>query len=239
MTNKKIVILPCAGSGLRFGSTIPKQYALINGKTILEHTLNVFSQLCQIDQIIVVTSVDDQYIDNLVAGGLINLSNQIKILKIGGQTRAHTVKNVVNELNCSNDDWLLVHDVARCCISKDAVQRLIDELEGDKVGGILAISALDTIKQSQNGLFINKTLDRTHIYQAQTPQMFRANILKEALNKANLDLVTDEASAVEQFKLPVKLIEGERGNIKITYPVDMCLAEVILNSRLPSGSGFR
>ncbi|HLX52489.1 MAG TPA: 2-C-methyl-D-erythritol 4-phosphate cytidylyltransferase [Aquella sp.] len=233
MTSKKIVILPCAGHGSRFGSTIPKQYTLINGKTILEHTLNVFLPLAQIDQIIIVTASDDQYIDNLLTAqsNLINHA-KIQILKIGGASRAHTVKNAINSINCNSNDWLLVHDVARCCITAEAVLRLILKLEDNEVGGILAINAADTIKQSKNGQLIDKTLDRSTIYQAQTPQMFRIHILKDALNGAKLDLVTDEASAVEQMGLPVKLVEGDVENIKITYPADIRLAEIILNSRL-------
>lgn len=234
MTSKKIVILPCAGHGERFGNTIPKQYTLINGKTILEHTLNVFLRLTQIDQIIIVTAPNDAHIDNLFSKQLLNLTNhaKVQILKIGGPSRAQTVKNAVSALDCKSDDWLLVHDVARCCISADAVLRQISELENEEVGGILAIGAADTIKQSKNGKVIDKTLERSKIFQAQTPQMFRAHILKNALNCASLELVTDEASAVEQMGLSVKLVDGERENIKITYPVDIRLAEIILSSRL-------
>lgn len=233
MTNKKIVILPCAGHGSRFGNTTPKQYTLINGKTILEHTLNVFLPLTQIDQIIIITAPNDQYIDNLFSTQLSNLTNhtKIQILKTGGPTRAQTVKNVVGTLDCKSNDWLLVHDVARCCITAGAVLRQISELENDAVGGILAIGAADTIKQSKNGQVIDETLDRSTIYQAQTPQMFRAHILKDALNCTNIDLITDDASAVEQTGRSVKLVEGERENIKITYPVDIRLAEIILSRR--------
>ncbi len=231
MINKKIVILPCAGRGSRFDSIVPKQYSLINNKTILEHTLAVFLSLKQIDQIIIVTAAEDFYIDKLVNSCAIITNDNVRILKIGGETRAQTVKNVVSNLDCASNDWLLVHDVARCCINPEVILRLISELEYDDVGGILAIGVADTIKLSQNGLIINKTLNRLQIYQAQTPQMFRACVLKDALKAANLDLVTDEASAVEQINLPVKLVEGERSNIKITYPVDISLAEVILNNR--------
>jgi 2-C-methyl-D-erythritol 4-phosphate cytidylyltransferase len=252
MVSKRIAILPCAGQGSRFGDNTPKQYTLINGKTILEHTINVFLSLPEIDQIIIVTAPDDTYIDNFVIpacchceacmAGRGNLTDipapsavwhaGIQILKIGGSTRTQTVKNAINALDCNDDDWLLVHDVARCCITRDAILRQITLLKNDEVGGILAIRATDTIKQSNNAQVIDKTLDRSTIYQAQTPQMFRSGILKTALNKANLELVTDEASAVEQMGLAVKLVEGVRENIKITYPFDIKLAEVILSSRL-------
>lgn len=229
MIDKKILILPCAGNGSRFGDILPKQYYLIDGKTILEHTLQVFASIKQIDQIIIVTSKKDSHIDDIIEHS--DFGQKTRVLKVGGQTRAHTVRNAVNIIKCDTNSWLLVHDVARCCISKDAVLRLISNLENDKVGGILAISAADTIKQSVDGAIIDQTLDRGMIYQAQTPQMFRAHVLQKALNYAKLDLITDEASAVEQLNLDVKLIEGERANIKVTYPIDIKLAEIILNSR--------
>ncbi len=257
MLSKKIVILPCAGNGSRFGGSLPKQYMLINGKTILEHTVNVFLSIPEIDQIVIVTAPDDTYIDNFAIPAQGNViptvipeitairesttlvpapsavwQAGIQILKIGGSTRTQTVKNAVNALGCNDNDWLLVHDVARCCITPEAISRQITLLENDEIGGILAIGATDTIKQSAIGGQIDKTLDRSTIYQAQTPQMFRFGILKEALNKTNLEVVTDEASAVEQMGRAVKLVEGERENIKITYPIDIKLAEVILSSQL-------
>ncbi|MCC2625834.1 MAG: 2-C-methyl-D-erythritol 4-phosphate cytidylyltransferase [Burkholderiales bacterium] len=232
MLSKKIAILPCAGHGSRFGDNVPKQYMLINGKTILEYTVKVFLSMPGIDQVIIVTASDDTYIDSL-SFLKHNLPGQagIQILKVGGSTRTQTVKNAVNILNCNDGDWLLVHDVARCCIKPETILRQINELENDEVGGILAIKATDTIKQSVIGQQIDKTLNRNIIYQAQTPQMFRSGILKKALNCANLELVTDEASAVEQLGLPVKLVEGERGNIKVTYPVDAVFAKIILDGQ--------
>lgn len=235
MINKKIVLLPCAGQGLRFASATPKQYTKIHDKTVLEHTLWAFLSVPLIDQIIIITAVDDAYIDNLLAKILVDTPAdlaKIQVLKVGGATRAHSVKNAVNKLKCADSDWLLVHDVARCCITPVAILRQIAHLEHDAIGGILAIATEDTIKQSQNGQVVDMTLARSAIYQAQTPQMFRANVLRDALKYAQLDLVTDEASAVEQLGLPVKLIYGERSNIKITYPLDIKVASVILNGDL-------
>jgi 2-C-methyl-D-erythritol 4-phosphate cytidylyltransferase len=236
MASKTIVILPCAGGGSRFGGAIPKQYTLINGKTILEHTLNVFLLIRQIDQIVIVAAPNDEYVAIILQEiRRLKLSankhdvSKIKILRVGGKSRANSVKNGLDALNCSDDDWILVHDVARCCITGASVVRLITDLEKDEVGGILATPAVDTIKQSDNGLVIDKTLERSSIFQAQTPQMFRAGVLGKALNLANLDLVTDEASAVEYMGLPVKLVMGEPGNIKVTYPQDTKLAEIILD----------
>lgn len=236
MTNKKIVLLPCAGSGSRFGGSISKQYMPINGKTILEHTLSIFISLELIDKIVIVAATDDEYIDTLLAeimhSAKFNSSNiQVEVLKVGGKTRADSVKNGLRYINCDANDWILVHDVARCCVTREAVLRLIKTLESDLTGGILAIPATDTIKQSVDGLIIDSTLTRSMIYQAQTPQMFRFNILKQALNLEDLSQITDEASGVEAMGISVKLVIGEMSNIKITYPLDIEFAKIILNDR--------
>lgn len=225
MLDNKIVVLPCAGNGSRLKSDFPKQYQRIGNKTILEHTLEVFLPLEQISKIVIVISPTDKYIDKILS----NVNPKISILKVGGETRAHTVKNALNTLECLDKDWVLVHDVARCCITRQKILDLIKHLEQDEVGGILAIPATDTIKLSATGGEIDQTLERETIYHAQTPQMFRYSILKHALNNADLARVTDEASSIEQLKLPVKLVRGETTNIKVTYPLDLKIAELFLN----------
>lgn len=229
MTAKKHVVLPCAGTGSRLDSEVPKQYLKINNKTILEHTVKVFLEVDQIDKIWIITAPDDKYIENLLPSLLQGLSRRIEVLRLGGATRAHTVKNAVNVIDCTKDDWILVHDVARCCLTIKALNRLISALNDEPIGGILAMPATDTIKYSKDGSTTDTTLERTKIFLAQTPQMFRSGILKDALNEVDLNLITDEASAIEKINYAIRLIEGEVGNIKVTYPLDMKLAEVILN----------
>lgn len=225
MADKFILLIPCAGSSVRFGGNIPKQYVTIAGKTILEHTLNVFIPLEQIHSILLVSTINDPYINSYK-----NLSDKISIKKVGGKTRAETVLNGLNSLNCSDDDWILVHDAARCCIKSEIIKKMIDELMFDEVGGILAVGATDTIKKVDNGI-ITGTLKRGNIYLAQTPQMFRYGILKKSLNNKGLTEFTDEASAVEKLGYLVKIVQSNTANIKVTYPIDLLFAEVLLSNK--------
>lgn len=224
--SKHIVLITCAGIGSRFNTKVPKQYIKINQVTILEHTINAFVKVAAIDEIAVIVNSHDNYIDHIEG-----LPDKVKVLKVGGDTRAQSVINGLKTLRCENSDWVLVHDAARCCVSPDNIEKMILQLCQDKVGGILAIPATDTIKNVKNKI-IDKTLPREEVYLAQTPQMFRYGVLLDALEKANLDQVTDEASAVEQLGLPVHICLGDTRNIKITYPTDINLAQVILTSNL-------
>lgn len=224
MTAKFIVLIPCAGLSSRFGGQTSKIYTNVAKKTLIEHTLMAFLAIEQISSIVLVASPNDFYIDSYKS-----LSDKISIKKVGGQTRAETVLNGLNILECNSDDWILVHDAARCCIKIDLINKLINELSLTEIGGILAIKSIDTIKKVNNGI-ITETLDRQQIYLAQTPQMFRYKILKDSLSNKDLTKITDEASAVEQMGYAVKIVEGEAANIKVTYPVDLLFAEVLLST---------
>jgi 2-C-methyl-D-erythritol 4-phosphate cytidylyltransferase len=219
------VLIPCAGSGSRFGSAIPKQYTKIGDKTVIEHTLNAFLQIPEIIEIVVIVSKDDIEIDKYAL-----ISPKIKVARVGSDTRAKTVLNGLNLLKCEANDWVLVHDAARCCISPQAIKNMLVKLSEDKIGGILAIPVSDTLKHGNNGL-ITKTVDRNNLYHAQTPQMFRYNVLHKALSGCDLSVTTDDASAVEALGLPVHLVLGEVSNIKLTYPSDIKLAEFYLGAK--------
>ena len=219
------VLIPCAGSGSRFGGGTQKQYTKIGDKTVIEHTLNVFLQIPEIAEIVVVVSNSDTDIDKYAL-----ISPKIRIARVGSDTRAKTVLNGLNVLNCEVDDWVLVHDAARCCISPKTIKDMLLKLTEDKVGGILAIPVSDTLKYSNNEVII-KTVDRSSLYHAQTPQMFRYNVLHKALSSCDLSVITDDASAVEALGLPVRLLQGEVSNIKLTYPSDIKLAEFYLGAK--------
>ncbi len=219
-----VVLIPCAGNGSRFGNTIAKQYVKIGGKSILEHTLNAFLCVEEISEIIIVVNCNDSLADEMCL-----LSSKVRILKAGGDTRAKTVLNGLNSLVIADDDWVLVHDAARCCITPEIIKNQITELKHDAVGGVLAIPVTDTVKLVNNGI-ISATLDRSAIYLAQTPQMFRYNILKQALSiNDNGYEITDEASSVENLGFSVKIIAGSRDNIKVTYQEDLTTVKNILN----------
>jgi len=231
MTAHKLwLVIPAAGSGQRMGADLPKQYLTINQKTIIEHTLNLFLKRQDIASVIVCLASDDDIWPSLAC------ASEPKIIATdGGETRAQSVLNGLDRLSelADNDDWVLVHDAARPCLKDDVLQNLIDQLIDEPVGGILAVPAKDTLKQS-NALecaLIQSTLNRQHIWQAQTPQMFRYKLLKDALRQA-LDAridITDEASALESAGYQPRLIEGDSCNLKVTTPDDLIFAEFLLN----------
>lgn len=220
------VIIPCAGHGSRFGSELPKQYHDLAGKTVLDWTLLAFSSVEYITSITVVCSPNDFYIDDYK----IRFPN-IVFANVGGYSRAESVANGLNSLNADPNDWILVHDAARCCIDPRDISKMIESLYFDIVGGILAIPATDTIKKvNPQTSLVESTIDRTTIYQAQTPQMFRSFILSVALD-GNLESITDEASAIERLGYPIRIVKANYPNFKITYQQDMDLAEYVLLKR--------
>lgn len=226
MSNKYSAIIPAAGIGSRMQADIPKQYLKIHGLTILEHTLHVFLEEPIIDQVVVVTHPDDRVFDTL------SIAKHTKLHVVaGGEERADSVlAGVAFARTQLNSEWVLVHDAARPGLSTSALRRLISGTS-DSSGGILATLSVDTVKQGA-GKTIDKTLDRSKIWLAQTPQLFPTNILLHALSdaKKNKLNVTDEASAVEMQGIEVKLIEGEKSNFKITTPDDLVLAEYYLKN---------
>ena len=143
--------------------------------------------------------------------------------------RADTVLNGLIASELEPDDWVLVHDAARPCLTRAHLQKLIDELRDDPVGGILAVKVADTLKRSDGALRVLRTEERAGLWYAQTPQMFRLELLTLALQQCKS--VTDEASAVEAMGLFPKLVEGDASNFKVTYPADLRLAELLLRER--------
>ncbi len=219
------VLIPCAGTGSRFGADVPKQYLEISpNKCILDYTLQSFLAVEEISEIAIITSQNDVLIDSVIAR---YNDVRLSVHKVGGDTRAKTVVNGLRAMSLAvADDWILVHDAARCLIKPDLINRLINELRDDAVGGILALPVNDTVKKVVGGV-IQATLDRKQIYLAQTPQMFRYSILHSALMECDLDAVTDEASAVESGGFVVRVVCGDSTNIKITHPHDLLLARFL------------
>ncbi len=227
LTARFFALIPCAGAGLRAGGDAPKQYQTIAGKPMVLHTLDAFAAVSRIAKTVVVVSPNDATFTTLNANA--------DILPCGGATRADTVKNGLQALldkGCNSTDWVLVHDAARCLITPEQINYLIDECQNDAVGGLLACPVADTLKSSIEGR-VDDTVDRAGKWAAQTPQMFRIGSLKAALDKASRAgmAITDDASAMEAVKLQPKLVKASSQNFKVTYPEDFALAEAILNSR--------
>ena len=219
-------LVPCAGVGQRAGGAGPKQYIRLAGETVVGHTLRALSGVARLEQTLVVLHPQDNAFEREVPGFAGWLA------RAGGASRAETVANglaALRERGAAGDDWVLVHDAARCLLQPKWVDALIDACLIDAVGGLLAMPLSDTLKQESGGRS-SSTLDRSRKWLAQTPQMFRIGLLEQALRQAGA-AVTDEASAVESLGQAPLLVPCGLENIKLTYPADFQLAERLLRTR--------
>jgi 2-C-methyl-D-erythritol 4-phosphate cytidylyltransferase len=197
---------------------------------MLWHAVNALAQ--SVEAVFVVLAPDDE---RYAQEDWSAFAGRLEPLYCGGETRRDSVYNglVAAMAAVDADDWVLVHDAARPCLPRADIERLIAACTGDAVGGILAIPAAETVKRAGKDAAgahrIEATADRSQLWLAQTPQMFRAGLLAEALQRAAA--ATDEASAVEQMGLKPRLVPGSRENIKVTYPEDIAIAEAILARR--------
>lgn len=216
------VIIPAAGIGTRMENVLPKQYLPLNGKPIISHIIQTFFNNPRIANIHLALSPEDAFWRSLT----LNPESRLHIHYTGGDSRAETVLNTLKAIHVDNDDWILVHDAARPGLSVDTLNRLLDMLEADEVGGLLALPVADTIKKSNEINQVEKTVSRQNLWQAQTPQMFRYETLKRALSDFD-GIPTDEAEAIEAQGLSPKLVHGELMNLKVTYPEDLALLETL------------
>lgn len=217
-------IVPAAGVGSRMQSDRPKQYLPLAGKTVIQHTLEKLAAVPQVTGIVMALGADDAYWDELK----IKLSKPLKIVE-GGKDRVHSVFNAVSSIAdaLNEDDWLLVHDAARPCVQVKDIIQLIEAVSEHECGGLMAVPASDTLKMSNDRQYVEKTIDRSRIWHALTPQCFRAPLLLEALKKGikHPQGITDESSAMEAMGYQPLLVEGRSDNVKITRPEDIALAE--------------
>lgn len=230
-TNKFWAVVPAAGVGKRMQAGRPKQYLELAGSSVLERTLSRLLQAEVFQGIAVAVSRGDPYWPELAVSG-----NPRVITAEGGRERADSVLNALEALQgrARDSDWVLVHDAARPCITTSDILLLIETLQDDAVGGILALPSPDTLKHVDAGR-ITATIDRSHVWRALTPQMFRYGALRDALESAAAGerpgAVTDEASALEMQGLQPKIVEGRSDNIKITRPEDLALANFYLEQQ--------
>jgi len=226
MTDLFYALVPAAGFGARMGNELPKQYLPLSGHPMIYHALATLHANPDIKNVFVVLAPEDEYwrtYDWSIFG------DKLQPLFCGGQTRAESVLNGLLASELELDDWVLVHDAARPCLSARQLALLIDELRNDDVGGLLAVPVADTLKRADAMQRVAHTESRAGLWQAQTPQMFRAGVLLRALETA--PNVTDEASAVEALGLQPKLVSSDSSNFKVTYPQDMQLAELLLRNK--------
>ena len=219
-------VVPCAGVGARSGAAGPKQYAPLAGRPLVAYTLDALDRVARLASVTVVLSPEDAQFEHVVPGWA---GDRHWVARCGGDTRAQTVANALGELvqrGVQAHDWVLVHDAARCLLRPEWVDRLIDACGDDEVGGLLAMPVADTLKREQDGR-VADTVDRRHLWAAQTPQMFRLGLLRPALACAG-DTATDESSAVEALGHLPRLVRGDASNLKVTYPGDFAMAERLL-----------
>lgn len=222
-----IALVPCAGTGSRAGTAQPKQYQSVAGRRLVEHTLMALAAVPRIARLLVVVAPDDSTLTD---------THDWEVAHCGGATRADSVFNGLAHLRAQGagkDDWVLVHDAARCLITPVLVDTLIDACLPDAVGGLLALPLPDTLKAARDGR-VAETLPRADKWLAQTPQMFRLGALYAALQPhqaSSFAGITDEASAMELAGQHPLLVPGSAHNFKVTYLQDFALAEVILKDR--------
>ncbi|WPB58589.1 2-C-methyl-D-erythritol 4-phosphate cytidylyltransferase [Xylophilus sp. GOD-11R] len=220
-------LVPCAGTGQRAGGDEPKQYQPIAGVPMVRHTLAALGGVSRLAGGLLVVAPGDKFFEHRGPD-----DRRFAVVACGGTTRAQTVAQgltALAERGASPDDWVLVHDAARCLVTPERIDSLIDACLDDAVGGLLAQPLADTLKAA-HGDRAHTTLDRRDRWLAQTPQMFRLGMLADALRSAG-SAVTDEASAVEALGLQPRLVPGGAQNFKVTWPEDFALAEAVLAAR--------
>ncbi|HEU0187346.1 MAG TPA: 2-C-methyl-D-erythritol 4-phosphate cytidylyltransferase [Gallionellaceae bacterium] len=218
-------LVPAAGSGSRMGSELPKQYLPLAGRPLIHYALTALCAHPDISTVFVVLSPGDEQFHRYDWS---HCGDKLQPLYCGGPTRAESVLNGLMASELEPDDWVLVHDAARPCLTQALLTRLIGELRNDPVGGILAAPLADTLKRADAAQRVARTEPREGLWQAQTPQMFRTGLLLQALQAA--PGVTDEASAVEALGLHPKLVASDSSNFKVTYPQDLRMAELLLKA---------
>ena len=219
-----IAVIVAGGVGSRVSSlNMPKQFAVVEGKTIMEHTLAVFANSKLIDKIVLVTN--EHYLEE-TKQIVSKFSKEITIVK-GGKTRQQSVYRALESLRCDDDDIVLIHDCARPLVTEDILQRSIDEAKLNGVA-ITAIKTKDSIASE------NKYEDRNRLYNIQTPQTFKFGLILKAHKKAQekgIDNATDDGQLVKDLGHEIHLVEGNNNNFKITDELDLELFKVILQKK--------
>ncbi|AKC60341.1 2-C-methyl-D-erythritol 4-phosphate cytidylyltransferase [Blochmannia endosymbiont of Camponotus (Colobopsis) obliquus] len=220
-----VAVLPAAGVGSRMKHHLPKQYYIINDKTLLEHAVDALMYQPCIKQIIVVINCCDHWFHKLP------IANDSRIsVVVGGKTRADSVMIALEHIHQS--EWVIIHDAVRPCLHQDDLLRLLEVTIFSHIGGILAIPVSDTIKRAYTySDIIHYTIERKDLWRALTPQLFNCNLLKKSLAQL-LErgcIISDEAAALEMCGYHPQLIIGRSDNIKVTYPEDLILADVYLS----------
>jgi 2-C-methyl-D-erythritol 4-phosphate cytidylyltransferase len=221
---KKFAVIVAGGSGLRMGTAVPKQFLMLSGKPVLWHTLTAF--LDAYDDLEIILVLHKDYLDaGLEIAGSTHSPKRISVAE-GGETRFHSVQNGLKHIN--QHSIVFVHDAVRCLVTTELIHRCFEETIKNG-NAVPAVSAVDTIRvESALG---NEQVDRNRVRIIQTPQTFYSDMIKAAFEQDYDDSFTDEASVVEKLDVKINLVEGDYSNIKITKPVDLLIAEKVLEER--------
>ncbi|MDC9726589.1 MAG: 2-C-methyl-D-erythritol 4-phosphate cytidylyltransferase [Candidatus Thioglobus sp.] len=231
-TDQCYLVIPASGIGSRMKAEVAKQYLMLdNGLSVLDQTLKTLLAIESIKGCVIALATNDQSFQH----SPFNTHEKLLAIATGGEQRHHSVINALNDLkpHVKDSDWVLVHDAARPCVSLHDIKRLIEQVTQTDTGGLLATKVVDTIKLGDQNL-TKSTVDRSNLWQAQTPQMYRFGTLLNALITADADNIniTDEASAMEYIGLQSLLVESSKQNLKITTPEDLALANFYLKTNL-------
>lgn len=225
-----IAIIVAAGSGSRFNSETPKQFVPLAGKPLILHTLEKFEACYDIDEIVLVLSASGKVQFEALKPQI----TKLKAIAIGDSTRAGSVKNGLDSANASDTDIIAVHDGARPFVTTEEISRTLRSAE--KIGAACLVAPVtDTLKEIAGGDRIERTVDRSRLVRALTPQAFRGSILKEAFARTDLsEAATDECYLVEQldYRYDIEAVFGSSRNIKITHPDDIAVAETFLKDQI-------
>jgi 2-C-methyl-D-erythritol 4-phosphate cytidylyltransferase len=223
---KIFALVPAAGQGTRMGDALPKQYLPLAGRPMMFHALERLASVARIDHVVAILSPLDRHWG---AHDWSEFPDKIEAMFAGGATRGESVANALGRLaeRASAQDWVIVHDAARPCIARELVDQFLDEIGEDPVGGLLAMPLADTLKRVEETLRVSETIPRNGLWRAQTPQMFRYELLRRALAKK--PDATDEAQAVEATGQMPRIVQGENANMKVTFAEDLAIAEMILS----------
>ena len=223
--SKIFALVPAAGQGTRIGDAVPKQYLPLAGKPMMFHAIEALAAVARIDAVLPILSPLDRHWG---AYDWSALPDKVEPVFAGGRDRGQSVLNALIGLEgrAGKDDWILVHDAARPCLPIRLIEQFLDEVAEDPIGGLLAMPLADTLKNAEQTLRVASTVPREGLWRAQTPQMFRYDLLRRGLERK--PDATDESQAVESLGHAPRLVQGENTNIKVTFADDIALAEMIL-----------
>lgn len=228
-TTRYWAVIPAAGVGSRCKGARAKQYTPLLGMPMISHTLRPFLAHAAIEKVVVVLHPEDQHWATLPE------SHSPKVITtLGGATRCDSIENGLDALSdlAAPNDWVLLHDAARPCIRSQAIERLLSTVGSHPVGGLLGVPVTDTLKRVNAAGEVTLTLPRETTWRAQTPQLCRYALLREAIAKAKAEAVilTDDVAALEHSGLKPLMVLGDVSNLKVTYPEDFAIAAQYLEA---------